>query len=519
MNLKWEILTTIDKRIISFKEGYRQNLSVLGKDEDEINYLVEKYILNKKDPELIYIHIDPLYHTSHQIFKNTLFMLLSQYLNITVSLDSLIYKTQNFFPSTIEHAKKFLKTKPTKFLETLDLINKFINESGKKCILLIRKFSLLKEIFKDFGSSFSKFLALQNRCMTILFDSYIEKAKKILNDELNLLFGGFEILSLETSSFWSNYSYFNQSLQPQKFNPHFIAFFIQHLKSNLFYYYLFTQKINEIRNSSTLSEKDIIFEAFKDLLFRRESLLFQKFSHKLNILKERYRDYQDLIKILSLLSQGYLRKNDLAFFLKIEQKQLIQKIKRLSEIEYIEVLGNICKISDSLFSFWLSKVFELYLSYNFLDEIQRIKIFKQTIEETFSLFKEEFYREKTKKVLELFSLFKDDILVLKKQRLRFPLLKKVKIITYPEENSNLLIGEGKEIIIVEIKEGACKEKDIYRFIERSSLLKNRNLKRIYIYLGEIEDSVKLIAKKDKIILWGKEELNELLRIYNKPIIL
>jgi len=518
MNLKWKILNTIDKRIVSFKEGYRQNLSILGKDEDEINYLIEKYILNKKDSDLIYLRVDSLYNNPYQIFKNILFMLLSQYLNTTTSLDSLIYKTQNFFPSTIDYAKKFLKTKPTKFLEILDLINKFINESGKRCVLLIEKFSLLKETFKDFGNSFSKFLALQNRCMTILFDSYIEKAKKILNDELNLLFGGFEILSLETSSFWDNYSYFNHSLPSQKFSPHFIAFFIQHLKSNLFYYHLFVQKIKEVSNSS-LSEKDIISEVFKELLFCRESLLFQKFNYKLGVLKEKYKDHQDLIKILFLLSQGYLRKNDIAFFLKIEQNRLTQKIKRLLEIEYIEVLGNIYKISDSLFSFWLSKVFRLYLSYNFLKEAQRVKIFKQTIEETFSLFKEEFYREKTKKVLELFSLFKDDVLMLKRQRLRFPLLKKIKIITYPEENSNLLIGEGKEIIIVEIKEGECKEKDICRFIERSSLLKNRNLKRIYIYLGNIEDSVKLIAKKDKIILWGKEELNELLRIYNKPIIL
>lgn len=519
MSSKQEILNIITKRIKDFKEEYRQNLSILGRDEDELNYLIENCILNQKIPELIYIYIDPLYYNSTQIFKDVLFSSLSQYLNMYTSLDSLLSKIQAFLPSTFNYAKDILKTKPTKFSQILEIINKFINESKKRCVLLIKNFTFFEEIFKDFYDSFSKFLILQNKCMVILFDSHIEKAREILNSKLNLLFGGFEILLLDIFSFWDTYLYLTEYLRPQRFSSHFIAFFIQNLKSNLFYYHIFAQKIKEISRNSDVSEEDIIFRVFKELMYLRESIFFQKFISKLNFLKEKYKDHQDLIEILLLLSQGYIRKSDLLFFLKMDKNKFQQKIRRLCEIEYVENLGNIYQISDSLFSFWLSKIFPLHFSCGFFDAFQKMTIFKKRIKEDFFLFKEEFYKEKIQKVLELFSSFKDDTLIFDEQRLNFPFLKRIKVITYPEQDLKLLVGEGKDIVIVGIKEGESKEEDIYNFIERSRLIKNRNLKRIFISLGKISDSVKLIAKKDRIVLWGREELNNILRIYNKVIVL
>ena len=520
MTSKQDILNIVTKRIKSFKEGYRQNLSILGRDEDELNYLIENHILNQKVSDLIYIYIDPLYLNPTQISKNILFSSLSQYLNNTsASLDSLLNKIQTFLPSTFNYAKDILKIKVTKFSQVLEVINKFINESQKKCLLLVKNFTFFEEIFKDFYESFSKFLILQNKCMIILFDSYIEKAKKIINSKFNLLFGGFQILLLDIFSFWDSYLYLINHLQPQKFSPHFIAFFIQNLKSNLFYYHIFTQKIKEISQKSFLNEEEIVFKVFEELMYLRNSLFFQKFMHKLNFLKEKYKDHQDLIEILLLISQGYIRKNDLLFFLKMDKNKLQQKIKRLCEIEYIENLGNIYKISDSLFSFWLSKIFRLYSFQGFFDTSCKTNIFKKKIKEEFSLFKEEFYKERLQKVLELFSSFKNDTLIFNEQRLNFPSLERIKVITYPEQDLKLLVGEGKDIVIVGIKEGESKEEDIYNFIERSRLIKNRNLKRIFISLGKTSDSVKLIAKKDKILLWEREELNNILRIYNKAIVL
>jgi len=516
---KQEILNIITKRIKSFKEGYRQNLSILGRDDDELNYLIENYILNQKVSNLIYIHIDPLYLTPTQIFKNILFSSLSQYLNTSASLDSLLSKIQTFLPSTFNYAKDILKTKATKFSQILEVINKFINESQKRCLLLVKNFTFFEEIFKDFYESFSKFLILQNKCMVVLFDSYIEKAKKIINSKFNLLFGGFQILFLDIFSFWDSYLYLTNHLQPQKFSPHFIAFFIQNLKSNLFYHYIFTQRIKKVSQNFFLEEEEIIFKVFNELMHLKHSVFFQKFMHKLNFLKEKYKDYQDLIEILLLISQGYIRKNDLLFFLKMDKNKFQQKIKRLCEIEYVENLGNIYKISDELFSFWLSKIFRLHSSGSSFDTSCKIAIFEKKMREEFSLFKEEFYKERIQKVLELFSSFKNDTLIFNEQRLNFPSLERIKVITYPEQDLKLLIGEGKDIVIVGIKEGESKEEDIYNFIKRSRLIKNRNLKKIFISLGEVSDSVKLIAKKDKILLWEREELNKILRIYNKAIVL
>jgi len=102
---------------------------------------------------------------------------------------------------------------------------------------------------------------------------------------------------------------------------------------------------------------------------------------------------------------------------------------------------------------------------------------------------------------------------------RLPRLDKIKTISYPEKRFNILIGEGEEIAFVGVKEDVTQEKDILDFERITDPIKVRNLKKIFISLGMLENSARLVAKESKILLWDSEVVNKILKLYHKPIFL
>jgi hypothetical protein len=509
-------LKTLEKRIKDFLEDYRQNLAILGRDREEIKCILENYFYWEKNDNFIHICIDASFIESKDFLKNVTYSILASFLSLQSSLDNLINEAQTFLPSTINLIKENLKKSKVNFIDILEVINKFINESNRRCILIIEEFDDLKEVFKDYCQDFAKFIILQKKCMLILTSSKIKKAKRILGAELNLLFGNFEVVYLDQIPLLDNYLYFMNLLHPVNPNLSLVAFFINIISTATYYQRLIAEAINNIYNGN---EEETIINVIEQTLYNRNSVLFQKFINKLNILKEKYKDYRTLIKILFLMSEGYIRKNDIAFFSRLEKNELNLKLQHLSEEGYLENLGNIFKISDSLFSFWLSNIFNLYFFPYLIDKKERYKIFRKRLKEEIEIFREDFYKGKAQRILELFSSFKNDTIVIGNSRRNLPLLNNIKIIPYPEKRFNLLIGEGTKIVFAGIKEDETEDTDILEFISQTGPLKTKNLRRIFISLGKLNPSVRLIAKEGRICLWDLNEVNNLLRIYNKPVLI
>ena len=189
--LKLEAIKIIDKRINSFKDGYRQNLALLGDDKEQIFYILNKYVRDKdRSDELIRIYVNASYIGDKEFFKNAAYSILSEYLNKNSSLDNLISLVTDILPSTVNFIKKNLRdTGPLTFLHTLELVNKFITETSKRCVFVIDGFTNLKKFFKNYHQDFSQFIIFQKKCMVIVTSDQIDKAQRILSSELNFLFG------------------------------------------------------------------------------------------------------------------------------------------------------------------------------------------------------------------------------------------------------------------------------------------------------------------------------------------
>ncbi len=514
--LKSKAITTVEKRIKGFLDGYRQNIAILGKSKEQIKYIFENFIYEEKNRSLIYINVDISYIDAKDIFKNVSRSILNQYLNTQDSLDGLINTAAGVLPTTTDYIKIILKRKRLSFMDILELINKFITETNKKCIFAIEEFPELQDIFDKYHQDFSKFIMLQKKCMIILKSSSIREAKKALDSGLNLLFGNFETVLLGESSTIDNYLFFSSLLKPLRHDPCFIAFFINILSSNIEYYEVITKKIKELHSDS---DKQILVKSIESLLYEKSSVIFQKFINRIELIKGKYpRDSRGLIKLLLFISEGYIRKGDIVSFSGLEKKRINSKLQRLLDTEYVENSGNLYRITDSLFSFWLSHVFKFYLSCP-LDKKKRDNLFRKNMEEQISLFKEDFYKEKMQRILELFSAFKGDTIVIKKNRIKLPSLTRIKMVSYSEKKLNIIVGEGDEMLFAAVKENDTDETDISNFDNITKSIKTKNLRKIFISLGKLETQAELVAKENKVSLWDSNEINRILKIYNKPIML
>lgn len=513
---KPEIAGIIDKRIAGFFEGYRQNLAVVGKDRSEIIGMLEHCFAARKDHSTVYICLNASYPEAGDFLRSSALAALSGYFHKTDNLDSLLNLAEHIIPRTAQQIKNALGLKQITFMNVLEIINGFLQESGKNCILVIDDFTSLREIFPDCHKDFSQFIILQKKCMVILTSSRIRETEKILGAELNLLFGNFELIYLDNCSLLANYLYFLDLLRPLAPPPDTAAFFINLMHSNSTYYHLLTQAIKqEYSDSWTNATTQVI----RQTLYEKDSVLFRKFIDKIELLRARHKDHRTLLKLLMMLSEGYTRKSDLSFFTGLETRKLVLKLQCLLDCEYIEQAGSLYLISDPLFSFWLAAIFKLYLSPHIFNKTTRDRLFAERVDEELSLFRENFSKEKVQRIFDLFSCFKNDTVILDKQRLKCPSLERLKIISCPDRRMNLLVGEGEEILFAGMKEEDTSESDMLDFIGKTNAIKVKSLRKIFISLGDLNPSARFIAKESKINVWNLDEVNSLLRVYNKPVLL
>lgn len=507
----------INKRIKSFTDGYRKNLALLGDDKSQIIHYLTKHLSHAKSEELTYIYANASYVGDKDLFKNVSFSVLNEYLRCNEPLDALITIASDVLPLTTDFIKENLRTKgPITFIKVLELINKFINETSRKCILIIEEFTELKRIFKNFHQDFSQFIIFQKKCMIIITSSDINIAQRILSSELNLLFGNFEEIHLNENTFLDNYLHFKGLLEPLKPSPLFMSFFINLLGTNITYYNIIAEYI---QNYYGPDENKSIITVVKHALFDEGSYFSQKFITRIEFLKDKFKDYIVFLKLLVAICTGYIRKKEIISLNISKSKNLLLKLQKLTELGYLDNHGDVYKIKDDLFAFWLSHVFCFYSYPNILDQKKKLRLFESKLNETIEEFHDSFFKEKIKRVIELISSFKDDSLKIGKQRIRLPRIEKTKIISSPERKMNFLIGEGRKIIFVGIKEESADDIDILDYIEKISIFKGRNIQRIFITLNNFSASAKLIAKENRLTTWDVNDINHLLNIYSKPVII
>ena len=168
----------IEKRIIDLKNGYRQNIAIIGDELVGKTSLIFNFIRNFSDPHILPLYLEVRPEPFKDFKRRFMGVLLYAFLdNSSISLqenlDFLIEKSRNFIPKTADKITDLLrnpvsKKKADNFFELLEVCDLIYQESGKRCVVIWDEFHNLEYMgIKTLYAEWSKALITHKNTMFV----------------------------------------------------------------------------------------------------------------------------------------------------------------------------------------------------------------------------------------------------------------------------------------------------------------------------------------------------------------
>src|SRR3989338_3946240 len=239
-------LDILDKRITDMKDSYRQNIAIIGDELVGKTSIIFNFLNNFYDNRLIIIYLEIRPESLPSFARRFIGVLLYNFLinsgiNLQENLDFLINKSEKYIPKTVEKIKSILaalerRKKSNIFIELLSLFEIVNQEANKFCVVIFDEFNNLENMgIKNLYSEWSKLLILQKNIMYIIISSMKIKTKAILSKNLSLLFGNFQIVTVEPFDIKTSEDYLNYRLGELNLNGGLKKFLIHFTGGNPFY--------------------------------------------------------------------------------------------------------------------------------------------------------------------------------------------------------------------------------------------------------------------------------------------
>ncbi len=532
--LRKDILDLLNKRISDFKEGYRQNVAILGNELIGKTTLLKTFLNDISDQKLVPIYVDIIPFEFSLFIKRSMNSLLynflkkSQLVSSRESLDILVKRSKEFLPQTTTQIEHFLskleKEKPEiLFKELFAIIESFSGESRKQCIIIFDEFQNLKKLgIKNICQELGKKIMFEKNTLFIFSSSLKNEAKEILANDLSLLFGNFETIELQMLN-PANCDYLiTNELKGIAVSKEFIDFLINFTGGHPFYLKILCDEASsECRASQKETlDKDTLSQTLEKLLFNDWGIFNLKFTTFLSLVTLN-RNKNDFVYLLDAISIGKNRLKDLMSYFRKPRTELIAKLNRLIELDVLSKNGSFYCINDRLMSFWLKFVHFEKLNSLSPDYTEQALHFRSKIHAEIDEFIHTSKKNIADRMLDLFNLFEEDDIQIDRKKIHLSPFKELKIISFDDTNLKIgIFGKAQDSLwLAAIKEDGINEHDVNEFLKSLKRFKHKTINKIIIGLGDIERNARLLAKESHIITWDIASINNLFDLYGKPRII
>jgi len=517
-------LEILEKRIHDLKDGYRQNIAIVGDELVGKTSIIFKFLSKFCDNRSIVLYLEARPEPLSTFAKRFIGVLLYNFLvnsNIPLKedLDFLILKSARYIPKTTEKIKAILtslqkRKKNNVFTELLSVCDSIYQETQKHCIVVLDEFHNLEKMgVKNIYAEWSKLLITQKKTMYIIISSLEYKARNILAKNLALLFGNFEILTVEAFDIKSSESYLASRLQGTKLGQGEQDFLINFTGGYPFYLEIISDALLKAQG------RDLV-EVLEGLLFLPSGILNQRFSNYL----KRFLDLaqsQEYISILYQVSSGHNRLKDIVHALRKPKEELNSRINHLVEAAAVTRSGDFLKINDRVFSFWLKFVYQEKINSLTFDAKNQKELFRNHIEGMIQEFLSHTKKPVINRVMELLHLFENETIQIERRKLRLKNFREVKPLEFGQGNiKEAIIGRSSDSLwIVAFKKGLLTEDDILVFAKECKKYHQKLERKIIIAFADVEANARLRALEEKIWTWDLNSLNQVLDLFSKPRII
>ena len=291
------VLEILKKRVLGLKEGYRQNVALLGNRYIGKTALLQRLMSQMEEQDVFFVYLDlenrDFDYFSLQFTKSLLYSFLKkENLPLQEDLRLLCVMAKDFLPRTvflIQAIETF--TAQGKILEAyhmiLSLPEVFTQETGKSVVLLFDEFEHLEnfnipEVFAELG----KRIMTQKNCLYIVTSSFPQQAQTILSEKLSLLFGNFETIALEPFNFSEAQGLIDHNLEGVKIGLHLKNFIADFTGGHPLYINLLCQEL--ICLSGVYAQQEIyapiVTQAIENVVFNTWGVISRHFELQINAL-------------------------------------------------------------------------------------------------------------------------------------------------------------------------------------------------------------------------------------------
>lgn len=519
-----EQLEVLKKRGSDLKEGYRQNIAILGDESVGKTSLVFNFLNKFYDPAIIVIYLEIRPESLASFARRFIGILLYNFLSnsgipLKEDLAFLANKSEAHIPRTVAKVKLILsalekRKKNNIFTELLSLSEIIHAESGKCCVVILDEFQHLESMgIRQLYREWSKLLILQKTTMYVIISSMRFRAKSILSKDLSLLFGNFQVINIEPFDIATSESYLEQRLEGLDLERGLKNFIVHFTGGYPFYLELICEALLK-------SPGEPLADILEELLFESSGILNQRFSNYL----KRFLDSpysQDYLSVLYLIARGHNKIKDIAHLERKSQKEASLRINRLLELDAITRSGDFLKINDRVFSFWLKFVYQEKLQSLTFDAKNQKTLFRQNLENMIQEFLVTAAKPIAQRLMELLCLFSDDKVQIERKRIRLDHFREIKPLAFGDRNlKEGMIGRSSGATwILGFKKDFLTEDDIAEFAKECKKYRHKLQRKIIIALKDIDANARLRAMEEKILTWDLGNLNQLLDLYSKPRII
>ncbi|MDP8230135.1 MAG: ATP-binding protein [Candidatus Gorgyraea atricola] len=530
-----DIIEAIIRRVNSFSEGYRQNIAIIGEPSIGKTSLIKDILSSeqiKKEsiiPIYLEIKIEPFEFCAKRFIKSALFQLMRSDPTLTAPHDTvlLIEDLKRTHPKTAETCIRVLQDIDKGRLDEghsfmLDITAMISEESKKRCLLILDEFHNLGNFdLKHPYATLAKKIMLQKDTMYLLLSSKATISQRIFSEKLALLFGNFEKMILSPFDMNMSRSFLQDKMRGVTLPQVYMDFVATFTGNKPFYMQVLCDEMEKgvfSRKISPDSYTELIEFALTESVFKKTGVINQLFSN----LFFRISDGKLLSKTAALLialSSGNKKQADMAASSRLQARDASKILSRLADMDIIVRNGSFYRFKDRLFSFWLQSVYlKRILSFS-LDELLEEGYFKKDIRTKISMFLQEFEKELSSRVVDLFRLFKNDVIQLNGKKHKFLSFTDVeRSSTEVPGNINILAANNRFKWLCTIKKEHVTETEITEIIKNTKTKSraNRINRNILISLAGINENAYLMAKDAKLWVWNMEDLNVLMELYEKP---
>lgn len=526
-----QAIKLLTKRISGLGDGYRQNIAILGPRLIGKSSFILQTFFNFKNPKVIPIYIDlranSFSHFGYKFLGNMLYHYLrNKDLEVHEDLRLLKDLARDYLPRTITSIQVIESNiKDLQFDQAyqglLTLTTVFKQETGVSCIIIFDEFHLLNSFkIKSPFAILAQEIMLQKDTMYIMSSSQVSYAKKILANDLSLLFGNFESIHLAAFNYATSCQFLQKRFQNIKLPKNIMDFLIAFSEGHPFYLDILSNKVKEKAKELDKNEisHSLIAQAFNSLIYDSQGILNQYFasllSHNLN-----GADYSNFLPILLSTSTRGCKLTEITKATNRQKHTISKQINSLIDKDLLSKVGVFYRIQDKIFRFWLKSVYQRKRISLAADPALESHDFCTEIKQEIQRFCSESKRDITERVIDLFKAFKNEIIVLKSKSFKFCRFDDVRHWPIADLQNCIIARYSEGYWACLVKKDYISEIDIQQFAQACKKSKYKIRKKIIICCENLDLNVRLVALEKKIWIWHLTELNLLLDLYGKEQIL